>query len=296
MALPSEDVLRDLVARYAGLLASHGAAFDGAGLVTPTSEHFPDHFAKDAQSVARLLVRTVSYTPLGADVPLELAFIEDQTDDGHCTSGCSKPNSGGRIDGVQRVGHGYRVAVPVTELSHPTRLVCALVRGVSAAVLVEAGERVDASDVGLMSEIVAIASGFGVVLLEASHVYTKSCGGPSIHQGTFLGPGELGVLLGLFCALNEIPARAARKHLGATQSEVFDEAWAFVQANELLVKKLREAPELLEGGAFAFESKKASLLSRWLSSPAPVVTKRTRDPEEERKLAEARALVEEELG
>jgi hypothetical protein len=291
MGLPSEEVLRDLVARYASLLAAHGDAFEGAELVTPTSEHFPDHFARDAESVARLLVRTVSYTPLGEDVPLELAFVEDNADDGHCASGCSKPNPGGRIDGVQRVGHGYRIAVPVTELSNPTRLVCALVRSVSAAVLAEAGDG-DARDVAMMSEIVATASGFGVVLLEASHVYTKSCGGPSIHQGTFHGPGELAVLLAVFSAMNELPARAARKHLGATQCEVFDEAWAFVQKNEPLIEKLREAPELLEGGAFAFESKRG-LLSRLFTPSAPAAKRpRTRDADEERKLAEARALVD----
>jgi len=295
MALPSEEVLRELVTRYAKLIAMHGEAFEGAELVTPTAEHFPDHFARDAKSVARLLVRTASYTPLGEDVPLEIAFIEDAGDDGHCASGCSKPNSGGRIDGAQRVGHGYRVAVPMTEVSHPTRLVCALARGVSAAVLAEAEIDVAAVDVGMMSEIVATASGFVVVLLEASHVYTKSCGGPSIHQGTFLGPSELSVLLAVFCTLNDLPARAARKHLGATQSEAFDEAWAFVQKNEALVQKLREAPELLEGGAFAFESKRG-LLSRLLSKDPVPVSKRARDPEEERKLAEARALVDEELG
>jgi hypothetical protein len=294
MGLPSEEVLRGLVARYASLLAAHGEAFEGAELVTPTSEHFPDHFARDAASVARLLARTVSYTPLGEDVPLELAFVEDAADDGHCTSGCSKPNPGGRIDGVQRVGQGYRIAVPVTELSNPTRLVCALARGVSAAVLAEAESDLP-SNVAMMSEIVATASGFGVVLLEASHVYTKSCGGPSIHQGTYLGPSELGVLLATFCALHELPARAARKHLGATQCEAFDEAWAFVQKNDDVIEKLRSAPELLEGGAFTFETKRG-LLSRWFTPSAPTRQARTRDPEEERRLAEARALVDEELG
>ena len=67
----------------------------------------------------------------------------------------------------------------------------------------------------------------------------------------------------------------------------------------VVVKKLREAPELLEGGAFSFETKRAGLFSRLFSSReaevAPV-SKKQRDPEEERRLAEARALVEEELG
>ena len=285
------------MARLARILAAHGDAFEGAELVTPTGAHFPDHFARDQKSLERLIARVASYTPLGEDVPLSFVLVEDGTDDGHCTSGCSKPAS--RIDGVQRDGDGYRVAIPVTELGNATRLVCALARGISSAVLAEAGEDVAPREVGLESEIVAVASGFGVVLLEGSHVYTKSCGGPAIHRGTALATEELAALLAFFCARAELPARAARKHLGATQAEAFDEAWAFVQSNDAIVKKLREAPELLEGGAFSFETKRGGLLSRLFSSReaevAPV-SKKARDPEEERRLAEARALVEEELG
>ena len=285
------------MARYARILAAYGEAFEGAELVTPTGEHFPDHFARDQKSLERLIARVASYTPLAEDVPLSFVLVEDETDDGHCNSGCSKPAA--RIDGVQRDGDGYRVAIPVTELGNATRLVCALARSISCAVLAEAGEEVAPREVGLESEIVAVASGFGVVLLEGSHVYTKSCGGPAIHRGTALSTEELASLLAFFCAVNEVSPRTARKHLGATQSEAFDEAWAFAQSNDALVKKLREAPELLEGGAFGFETKRGGLLSRLFSSRreevAPV-SKKTRDPEEERRLAEARALVEEELG
>jgi len=200
---------------------------------------------------------------------------------------------------VQRDGDGYRVAIPVTELGNATRLVCAIARGLSAAVLAEAGEEVTAREVGLESEIMAVASGFGVVLLEGSHVYTKSCGGPAIHHGTTLATEEIAPLLAFFCARNEVSPRTARKHLGATQAEAFDEAWTFVEANDAIVTKLREAPELLEGGAFTFETKRGGIFSRLFSSrenEAAPASKRTRDPEEERRLAEARALVEEELG
>jgi hypothetical protein len=216
-------------------------------------------------------------------------------DDGHCKTGCSKP--GARIDGAERFGHGYRVPVAVTETGNPTRLVCALARGVSAAVLAEAEVEVD--DVGLMSDVMGVACGFGIVMLEASFVYTKSCGGPNVHQGTYLTSSEIGVLLAFFCAIHDVAPRAARKHLGATQSEAFDEAWSFVEKNGEITRKLREAPELLEGGAFTFENKRgvlARLWSRQSKDTPPSERKRARDPEEERKLAEARALVEEELG
>jgi len=257
--LPSEDVLCDLVARYANVLTTCGDAFEGAELVTPTAEHFPDTFTRDGKSLTRLLARVASYTPLGEDVPLGIALVEDPADDGHCASGCSK--AGQRVDGVQKIGDAYRIALPVTELGEPTRLVCALARGVCAAVIEEAEIEVDARDVGIASEVVATVSGFGVVLLEGSHVYAKSCGGPSIHRGTALSTSELAFLLALFCAMNDLAARAARKHLGATQREAFDEAAAFVARNDVVVKKLREAPELLEAGVFRFEERRG-LLSR----------------------------------
>jgi hypothetical protein len=287
--LPSEDVMRELVARYAVLLAEHRDAFEGAELITPTSEHFPDHWARDAKSVGRLLERIVSYTPLGEDVPLALQFIEDAADDGHCTTGCSKP--GARIDGIERVGAGYRISVGVAETASPTRLVCALARGASAAVLAETGCD-DEGNPAIMGEVVAAACGFGVVLLEGSHVYTKSCGGPSIHNGTALTPGEAAFLLALFCALHDVPGRAARKHLGATQSEAFDEAASFVDKNSAVVEKLRDAPELLASGAFEFENRRG-LLSRLFerkAEPKPAEPRAVSRQDDELK-----ALVEEEF-
>jgi len=302
MALPSEDVLRELVARYAHVLAAHGEAFEGAELVTPTGAHFPDHFARDAASLGRLLARVVSYTPLGEDVPLEIGFVEDAADDGHCTSGCARPAA--RIDGVQRVGDGYRVPLPVSELASPTRLVCALARGVSAAVLAEAGDEIHGEDVGAWSEVFAVASGLGIVLLEGSYVYAKSCGGPSVHRGTALSTRELAVLLALFCEVSGEKPRAARKHLGATQAEAFDEACALVRANDELARKLREAPELLEGGAFSFGGKRG-IFARLLASSDDAPARESREPREPREPREAkpasardeeiRALVEEEL-
>ncbi len=303
MALPTEERLRTLVSCYARLLAEHGEAFEGAELVTPTSEHFPDRFERDGASLVHLLTRVASYSPLGEDVPLEIGLIEDTGgDDGHCTSGCSRP--GARVDGVQRSGAGYRVPLPMTELGNPTRLVCALVRGVGAALVAEAEVPVTAEDVGEMSEIAAAACGFGVVLLEGSHVYAKSCGGPSIHQGTALAPNELGVLLALFCEVSGHDCNTARRHLGATQLEAFDDARDFVSANRALVRKLIEAPELLCGGAFEIATKKPGLLARFFGSkreapeqaPASNGARPKRSEEEERRLAEARALVEEELG
>ncbi len=252
--LPAKEILCDLVARYAHVLVTCGDAFEGADLVTPTAEHFPDHFARDGKSLERLLARVVSYTPLGEEVPLTIALIEDPNGDGDCTSGCSKV--GARVDGAQKIGDGYRIPLPMTELGNPTRLVCALARGVSAAVIEEAGIDVEPRDVAIASEVVAVASGFGVVLLEGSHVYAKSCGGPNIHRGTALETGELGFLLAIFCAANDVAARAARKHLSATQTEAFDEASAFIAKNEVVIRKLREAPELLETGVFQFEERR----------------------------------------
>jgi len=50
MALPSESVLRALVARYARILARMVRRSRAPSSSRPTGEHFPDHFARDQKS------------------------------------------------------------------------------------------------------------------------------------------------------------------------------------------------------------------------------------------------------
>jgi hypothetical protein len=111
------------------------------------------------------------------------------------------------------------------------------------------------------------------------------------------------VALALFCRVNDVKPGRARAHLATTQSEAFDDALRFVDANEAILEALRTHPASLADGVFAFEEGR-SVLGRLfggkkpsLDDAAPVSKKpaKVRTEAEERKLAETRAMVEEAL-
>jgi hypothetical protein len=311
--------IRFVVAEYASLLTENADAFAKSELILPTPEHFPDEFNRDAESVHALLERTMSYTPLADDLEVRLGFVEGEAEDFGAErrsprspkdkeeqSSCSKPGcgSGGsgwsRVDGVLDEDDGYRVLVHVADTGSPARLVGSLARSVGALLSSEAGVAQDA-DIGARSEVWASAAGFGVLLLSASHVYSKSCGGVNVHQGTTLDVETLAMMLALFCAVRGIKPGVAAKHLGPTPKEAFEEAWRTVDSNRELVRKLRETPELLTDGVFELEPPKG-ILSRLFGrkrnpEDQPIaIARTTRSAEERRKLEEARALVEDALG
>jgi hypothetical protein len=102
--------------------------------------------------------------------------------------------------------------------------------------------------------------------------------------------------------VSETKPGRVRSHLETTQSEAFDEALRFVDANDAIVDALRTHPESLVDGVFAFSEGKG-LLARLFGGrrPSPEdiapVSKpaRVRTEEEERRLAENRRIVEEAL-
>jgi hypothetical protein len=123
-----------------------------------------------------------------------------------------------------------------------------------------------------------------------------------MHQGTFLGVEELATLLALYTRVHGVKPSAARAHLETTQREAFDVALRWVDSNDALVEALRDAPHTLSDGVFAMEPTKG-LLGRLFGRrsagepavPARGAARRERTPEEERRLREARALVDEAL-
>ena len=308
-----EEALRFVVSEYAHLLADNAEAFEGVELVLPTNEHFPDAFENDAESVEALLARMMAYTPLAEDLEVALGFVDDEAKGhghggGGCGSGACGTGGGGggpaRLDGVVDEGHRYRALVHVQDTANPARLTTALARSVGAVLLCEAGEEQD-QDVGAKSEVWAAAAGLGPLLLNGAHVFAKSCGGVRVHQGTALSLEELSFMTALFCRVNKLDPRKARGALPPTQREALDEAVELVDANEKLVRTLRRTPELLADGVFELEAPKG-LLGRLFRSrdeedaPAPApASKRPatrRSDEEQRRLDEARALVEEAFG
>jgi len=302
MDLPNDDALRWIVQSYASLRAAHGEAIDAPELLLPTGEFFPDHFERDAKSVVALLKRMIGYAPIADDVPLEIRFVEPDGAGGGGGCGTGACGTGGRgaapRDAITEADDRYVLDVDVSDVSDPAVLTTSLARAIGALVLHEADDVPE--DIGAMSEIVAAACGYGVLLHNGSYVYGKSCGGARVHQATHLSVAEHAVVLALFCRLHGVKPGVARGHLGTTQREAFDEAVAWCDSNEAIVDALRDRPAVLEEGLFTIEPVRGVFgrLFKRRAEPSPAdfaARKSTRSADEIRRFAETRALVEEAL-
>jgi hypothetical protein len=299
--LPDQGVLREIVASYARLRAAHGEAIGECALLQPTGEFFPDAFAPDAQGVARLLGRMLTYAPLASDLPLELTFVDaGEGEGGGCGSGaCGSGGGGGaRTRLVQDLGDRYRVSVAAADVANPVLLTTSLARAIGELVLYEAGEV--AADVDpAESEVAGAVCGFGVLLASGAAVWAKACGGLRVTRATVLSVEEATVALALFVAVSGTDASDARRHLDTTQREAFDFAWEWAESNWMLVERLRDRPSVLAEGAFELEPLRGPIgrwlhkrrLDRALRAPAP--PRAPISDAKRRHLEEAKALVEE---
>ena len=309
----SEDALRSIVAQFAALREGWGEVLGEADLVEPNGEYFPDEFALEPAAIERLMRRMMSYAPLSADLDVALAFVEPEGEakpggggcgSGACGTGGEKGAPAILGGGAVETEEGYAVPVATADVVEPTILTTSLARSMGRLVLHECGEEVDPRDEAALAEITAVACGFGVLLLNGACVYKKGCGGMRMHQATVLGVHEIALATALFVRVNEKKAGAVKRHLEVTQREAFDEALAFVDGQPKLVENLREHPETLSDGVFVLEERKglfAKLFERkpddGLSSVASVrpSAPRVLGEAERRRLAEAKALVEEAL-
>jgi hypothetical protein len=299
MDLPSDQSLKNIVKAFAHLQAAHGAVIGVAPLVQPTGEYFPDEFCADPPSVARLFRRMLEYAPLSSELDVELSIVMPEPDHvGGCGSAACGPAAGGPIiGGVVELDDGYRVAVAATDLGNPDILSTSLARSVGALVLHEAGEPVGA----VASEIAAVVCGLGILLLNGSSIWAKSCGGLRMAQATAMPVEEIAVAVALFVALHDHKVSLARKHLGATQREAFDVAQDWVESNPMLIASLRDRPEALECGAVELEPIRGAIgqwlhrrrLERGLRVP-PKSSASTISEERRRRLEEVSALMMEE--
>ncbi|MBX3203941.1 MAG: hypothetical protein KF764_02670 [Labilithrix sp.] len=301
----TEDQIRAIVAHLAHLRAAYGEAFAEPDLVEPNGDYFPDEFSLDPEGVDRLLRRMLGYAPLSEDLEIGLGFIEPdgEVKGGGCGSGAC--GTGGLKEvargGAVETEDGYAALVHVQDVGEPAILTAALARAAGRIVLFEADEDVDPRDEGALSELTALASGLGLILLNGACVYKKGCGGMKRHQATFLGLEEIALGLALFVRATKNKPGVVRRHLEVTQKETFDAALEWVDGQPALVAALADRPETLEDGVFPFEEKKglfSRLFARKSSDDEPSVIHvrpRERSEEERRRLAEAKALVDEAL-
>jgi hypothetical protein len=318
MPLPNIDVRRALVSAYAlvserlGLLEPEQAR----PLVLPNGEFFPDLFTGDEPSVQRLLDRLLEHAGC-SDMALVARFWGESSAScgtgacGSCGPTEAEPKS---VERLLDAGEFWQVNVLPEEARQPVALSAALCRAIALAVLREADSPPANMELDLAVDLTAVALGFGVLLLEGSHIYRKSCGGPSIGRVTALGPGELALTVALSAAVRGQPLRKVSKYLSPTQEEAFSDAKAWAASNAALTALLRQDPERVAKGEFELREP-ASWLGRWLvgkarraptpetastieeleaalqSSAAPQMAPKTRDP----KFEEIRRLVDEAL-
>lgn len=298
----SEEKIRAIVAHLAQLRAEHGDAFAAPDLVEPNGEFFPDEFSLTPEGVNRVLQRMLSYAPVSDDLEIGLGFIEPdgQVQDSGCGSGAC--GTGGLKEiargGAIETDDGYAALLHVADVGEPTIMTTAIARAVGRIVLFEADVEIDARDEGALSELTAVAAGLGVIVLNGACVYKKGCGGMKRHQATFLDVEELALATALFVRATEQKPGTVRRHLEITQREAFDEQLAWVDAHPALVKSLAEHPESLADGVFELEPPKgffSRLFAKKDGGPESIkpVSKRTLSEDERRRIAEAKALVDE---
>jgi hypothetical protein len=265
---PDEPALRELVRRWARLHAERGGEIGTRPLVLPTAEFFPDPFTGDAGSAAALVARMQRHAGID-DVPITTEVV---TPDGvahratSCSSGaCALPAA--MADSFPRVapdpgGDGWLLRLARPELAHPVGATAAVARALGTIFLDETAPREaepdDAPEV--TSDLAAVALGFGVLLVEAAYVYSKSCGGPSVARLTRLSVGEIAAVLALFAAAGGHKPRRIKPHLGTTQASVFAEAAAWAASNDALVAALVARPSEVSRGSFTLEDTRPWLL------------------------------------
>lgn len=266
MELPQIAELRHVVQLYAQALSALELSSGEQPLLLPTADWFPDRFNGDQESLERLVARMQGYAGLEAveiDVTLSGDVAASHCGTGGCGTGaCSTPKAELDAPRLSRFGAGhYGIEMPAKALGHSIAFTASLARMLGQVRLIEAGVENPEPAAG---ELAAVGLGFGVLLLEASHLYSKSCGGPSIGKATALGCGQLALPFALFVAAEGHKLRPALAQLAVTQRTVVDEAWVVAQSNPALVERLKTAPERVARGDFKLGEAR-SWLSRLFS-------------------------------
>jgi hypothetical protein len=276
MELPANDACSELVRRYARLLVSFAGELGERPMVLPNSDFFPDAFRPDEASVQRLVRRLSKHAGM-SDIPIGVRLIAtgDGTSAGSCGTGSCGTGSCGTgscgtgscgtgggnaepdlpVARVTEAADGWQLSVFDVELAHPSLLTTRLVRALAGVFLAEASsaEAPVEPPLTVSLDLIAVALGFGSLMLEGSHVYQKSCGGPSVTQLTTLSVGELAVVFALFIERGDHKARRALRELGATQQELLSKACAWARSNRAQLSLLRSAPAQLLDARFEFQ-------------------------------------------
>lgn len=191
MLLPAETTQLDLLRRSARLMVQFRDQIGKRPMVLPNADFFPDRFTGDRASTQQLLERMQEHAGL-VDIPVDVALAATDMDDlaaAHaCAGSCAAPNTAAPNQRIIPHSDGWIVQLSPGELHHAVALTCTLARSLGSIFLVESAPRPEVIEAPIETsvDLAATALGFGALLLEGSHIYSKSCGGPSIAQVTSL--------------------------------------------------------------------------------------------------------------
>lgn len=246
MQLPEMSVREAILRSYASFVASAGGRVPERPLVLPNGTFFPDTFHGDQASLNRLLARMLSLTGMEA-APIRAELTEgDGGGGGGCGTGACGP-SVSAADGprLQHVDGTWVIRVPPMEIGQPTVLTANLARVIGHVFALEVNPNASADSVPLVGELAAVSLGLGLLVLQGSYIYSKSCGGPSIGQVTAMSCPEAALSVAAFLASQGTSARAALKHSEITQRTLLKEACGFIASNADVTQMLRSDPARL---------------------------------------------------
>lgn len=248
MQLPPLQVTRAVVQRYCRLLHRYGDDLGFRPLVLPNAQFFPDAFLGDLDSVQTLVARMSAHAGLN-DIPVTVELVD--VDRAHaspssCSSqSCGVPQTAAGLDRLVDLGDSWLLRVSTAELRHPVALTTNLARSLAFVFMVETqreGELLE-PPVDVTADLVAVALGFGPLMLQGSYIYAKSCGGPQIARVTKVGVSELAVVTSLFALLGDHSLTRALRELDVTQRTLLSEAHDLLRSNPALIARIRRSPK-----------------------------------------------------
>lgn len=261
MELPDPTVSQDLIQRYAAVSALLSEELDDVPLVLPNAQFFPDQFEPSEQGVRRLLRRMQAHAGID-DIPVRVRLAESSEPAAtSCSSGACAPKAPGG-EGMSRIvdsGDGWSLQFARPELAHPVGLTTALSRALAAIFLEEVrGARPLPKPAELTYDLAAVRCGFGVLLLEGSHVYSKSCGGPNIAKLTALSVSELAVAVAVFAGAEGHALGPAKRVASPTQKAALGLAGDLAASNQALLQRVAKNPDAVASESIQLKPPKTS--------------------------------------